>query len=175
VGTNGTATLIGVTGIYLLFFMTTMLGIEPALAGALILASKIYDLVTDPLMGYLSDRTRLMSFRTLFSSLGLLIGTAVAPIIVSTAGGTTVDATILRPPGEVDCVLPPGRAGQVAGTPEGYALMGAVIAVIVFVSMALCLFGAAYSACSRWVRCCRWRLGSGTRAVSARSRPICSA
>jgi glycoside/pentoside/hexuronide:cation symporter, GPH family len=215
VGTNGTATLIGVTGIYLLFFMTTMLGIEPALAGALIFISKIYDLVTDPLMGYVSDRTRsrigrrrpylllgalvsalsawllfdvpafasdtativwyggvlllfatgytifsvpylsmpaemtsdyndrtrLMSFRTLFSSLGLLIGTAIAPIIVSSVGGAAVAPTILRPPGGVDCVLPPSRAGQVAGTPEGYALMGAVIAVVVFVSMALCFFG----------------------------------
>ncbi|MEZ5458904.1 MAG: glycoside-pentoside-hexuronide (GPH):cation symporter [Steroidobacteraceae bacterium] len=214
-GTNGTATLIGVTGIYLLFFMTTMLGIEPALAGALIFASKIYDLVTDPLMGYVSDRTRsrigrrrpylllgavvaalsawllfdvpafasetativwyggvlllfatgytifsvpylsmpaemtsdyhdrtrLMSFRTLFSSVGLLIGTAIAPIIVSSGGGATSAPTVLRPPGGIDCVLPPGRAGQVAGTPEGYALMGTVIAVVVFVSMALCFLG----------------------------------
>lgn len=215
VGTNGTATLIGVTGIYLLFFMTTMLGIEPAVAGALIFVSKIYDLVTDPLMGYISDRTRsrmgrrrpylllgaavsalsgwllfdvpafgsetativwygavlllfatgytifsvpylsmpaemttdyhdrtrLMSFRTLFSSFGLLIGTAIAPIIVSSVGGATLEPTILRPPGGIDCVLPPGRAGQVAGSPEGYALMGSVIAVIVFASMALCFFG----------------------------------
>lgn len=215
VGTNGTATLIGVTGIYLLFFMTTMLGIEPAIAGALIFVSKIYDLLTDPLMGYLSDRTRsrlgrrrpylligavvsglsawllfdvpsfateaatvawyaavlllfatgytifsvpylsmpaemtsdyhdrtrLMSFRTLFSSLGLLIGTAVAPIIVSGGGTAASAATIVRPAADVECVLPPGGAGQVVGTPEGYATMGAVMAVIVFVSMALCFFG----------------------------------
>ncbi len=225
-GTNGTATLLGVTGIYLLFFMTTMLGIEPGLAGALIFASKIYDLVTDPLMGYLSDRTRsrlgrrrpylllgavlsalsawllfdvpsfssptatvvwygsvlllfatgytifsvpylsmpaemtsdyhdrtrLMSFRTLFSSVGLLIGTALAPIIVASAGGTVSSPTILRPPGAVECVLPPGRAGQVAGTAEGYALMGVVIAGIVFVSMALCFFGTRRARCTRPVR-----------------------
>lgn len=220
VGTNGTSTLIGVTGIYLLFFMTTMLGIEPAIAGALIFISKIYDLVTDPLMGYVSDRTRtrigrrrpyllvgavlsaasawlmfnvptfasdtatmvwyagvllvfatgytffsvpylsmpaemtpdyhertrLMSFRTLFGSIGLLIGTAIAPIIVS-AGSATVPGTaaaqptILRPENGADCVMPPTIAGQVAGTLDGYALMGLVIALIVLASMALCFLG----------------------------------
>ena len=219
-GTNGTSTLIGVTGIYLLFFMTTMLGIEPALAGALIFISKIYDLVTDPLMGYVSDRTqtrigrrrpyllvgaalsavsawlmfnvpnfdsdtttmvwyagvlllfatgytffsvpylsmpaemtpdyhertRLMSFRTLFGSIGLLIGTAIAPIIVSAgstgAASTAAPApTILRPENGVECIMPPTIAGQVAGTLDGYALMGLVVALIVLVSMALCFLG----------------------------------
>ncbi len=219
IGTNGTASLIGVTGIYLLFFMTTMLGIEPALAGSLIFVTKIYDLVTDPAMGYLSDRTntrigrrrpyllfgaalsaaaaylmfnvpqfdsdtrllvyytailllfatgytvfsvpylsmpaemtadynertRLMSFRTLFSSTGLLIGTALAPIIVSSASTTSTgpaqDATIIRPATGVDCVLPPTITGQVAGTMQGYAQMGLVIALIVFASMALSFLG----------------------------------
>jgi|JI10StandDraft_1071094.scaffolds.fasta_scaffold116773_2 GPH family glycoside/pentoside/hexuronide:cation symporter len=218
VGTNGTSTLIGVTGIYLLFFMTTMLGIEPAIAGALIFISKIYDLVTDPLMGYLSDRTRtrigrrrpylllgavvsaaaaylmfnvpsfsgdtatmawyagvlllfatgytffsvpylsmpaemtadyhertrLMSFRTLFGSIGLLIGTAIAPIIVSMGSRGAAGAqapTILRPADGADCVMPPTIAGQVAGSLEGYALMGSVVALIVLASMALCFFG----------------------------------
>ncbi len=217
-GTNGTSTLIGVTGIYLLFFMTTMLGIEPAIAGALIFISKIYDLVTDPLMGYVSDRTqskigrrrpylllgafvsaasaylmfkvpvfesgtalmwyygaililfamgyslfavpylsmpaemtsdyhdrtRLMSFRTLFGSTGLLIGTAITPILVSAGGGAAAAATtptILRPADGADCIMPPTIAGQVAGSLEGYALMGAVMALIVFGSMALCFFG----------------------------------
>lgn len=219
VGTNGTSTLIGVTGIYLLFFMTTMLGIEPAIAGALIFISKIYDLVTDPLMGYVSDRTqskigrrrpylllgaivsaasaylmfkvpvfesatalmwyygaililfamgyslfavpylsmpaemtsdyhdrtRLMSFRTLFGSTGLLIGTAIAPILVSAGGGAAASSaaapTVLRPADGADCIMPPTIAGQVAGSLEGYALMGAVMALIVFASMALCFFG----------------------------------
>jgi len=42
---------------YALFYMTTYLGIGVLLAGQLIGLSKFYDLVTDPVMGQLSDRT----------------------------------------------------------------------------------------------------------------------
>ena len=41
-----------------LFFFVTVLKIEPLLAGSLITLSKVYDLVTDPIMGTISDRTR---------------------------------------------------------------------------------------------------------------------
>lgn len=44
--------------IFALFFMTTVLGIEPAVAGTLLLATKLYDAVTDPIMGSISDRTQ---------------------------------------------------------------------------------------------------------------------
>lgn len=219
-GTNGSATLMGVTGIFLLFFMTTVLGISPAVAGTLIFLSKIYDLLTDPLMGYLSDRTatrigrrrpylalgavlcglslyllfsvpamdnqgallawytvllllyatsytvftvpylsmpaemtadyhertRLMSFRTLFGSTGLLIGTAVAPVLVSlgSAGGAEAMAAaeILRPADPAaDCVMSSLEGGQVAGTAEGFRYMGAVLGVVVFASMFMSFLG----------------------------------
>jgi GPH family glycoside/pentoside/hexuronide:cation symporter len=222
-GTNGSATLMGVTGIFLLFFMTTVLGISPAIAGTLIFVTKIYDLITDPLMGHLSDRTasrigrrrpylalgavlcglslyllfsvpaidnqalllgwytvlllvyatsytiftvpylsmpaemttdyndrtRLMSFRTLFGSTGLLIGTAVAPILVAigSAGSTTsapaVAPEVLRPPFPAtdDCVMSSLEGGQVAGTPEGYAFMAAVLGLVVCASMLLSFVG----------------------------------
>jgi glycoside/pentoside/hexuronide:cation symporter, GPH family len=221
-GTNGSATLMGVTGIFLLFFMTTVLGISPAVAGTLIFVSKIYDLLTDPLMGHLSDRTatrigrrrpylalgavlcggslyllfsvpaidnqtlllawytvllllyatsytvftvpylsmpaemtadyhertRLMSFRTLFGSTGLLIGTAVAPILVaigSAAGAgaeAMVAAEILRPADPAaDCVMSSLEGGQVAGTREGFSYMAAVLGVVVFASMFLSFLG----------------------------------
>lgn len=39
-------------------FMTNFLGIGAATVAVLLLASKLYDMVTDPLMGVLSDRTR---------------------------------------------------------------------------------------------------------------------
>lgn len=42
----------------LLTFLIEFVGIAAVTAGALILVSKIYDAVTDPLMGVLSDRTR---------------------------------------------------------------------------------------------------------------------
>lgn len=53
----GTVTMINsVTTLYL-FFLVGVIGIAPALAGMLIFISKIFDVVTDPLMGWISDRT----------------------------------------------------------------------------------------------------------------------
>jgi len=45
-------------GIYLLKFATDELGIAPATMGLLLLASRIWDAFSDPLAGFLSDRTR---------------------------------------------------------------------------------------------------------------------
>lgn len=47
-----------VIGFYYLIFLTDVVRISPALAGTVILISKIYDSVTDPFEGVLSDRTR---------------------------------------------------------------------------------------------------------------------
>ncbi|MGE5378016.1 MAG: MFS transporter, partial [Bacteroidota bacterium] len=47
-----------VIGFYYLIFLTDVIGIAPALAGTVILISKIYDSVTDPFEGILADRTR---------------------------------------------------------------------------------------------------------------------
>ncbi|MDG2244636.1 MAG: glycoside-pentoside-hexuronide (GPH):cation symporter [Rhodospirillaceae bacterium] len=57
-GAHGTSTMIGVLVTYLLNYMTDVLGIAAFLAGAIIFAARMYDLVTDPLMGYISDRTQ---------------------------------------------------------------------------------------------------------------------
>lgn len=43
---------------YYLHFLTSVVRINPALAGTVILISKLYDAVTDPLEGVLTDRTR---------------------------------------------------------------------------------------------------------------------
>lgn len=58
IGSLGTGTLLNAITFLILFYMASVLGIEPALAGALIFASKVYDMFTDPLMGWISDRTR---------------------------------------------------------------------------------------------------------------------
>jgi GPH family glycoside/pentoside/hexuronide:cation symporter len=58
VGTLGVSLQLNTFAITALFFMVTVLKIEPVIAGALITGSKLYDAVTDPLMGYVSDRTR---------------------------------------------------------------------------------------------------------------------
>ncbi|UCE85335.1 MAG: MFS transporter [Deltaproteobacteria bacterium] len=46
------------TSSYLIKFSTDVLGITPAAMGAIFLASRIWDAMSDPLAGYLSDRTR---------------------------------------------------------------------------------------------------------------------
>lgn len=47
-----------IVGIYYLYFLTDVVGLSPALAGTVLLVSKIWDAVNDPLMGVITDRTR---------------------------------------------------------------------------------------------------------------------
>lgn len=47
-----------VISFYYLYFLTDVVRIAPALAGTVILISKIYDAITDPLEGIIADRTR---------------------------------------------------------------------------------------------------------------------
>ncbi|MGH7893759.1 MAG: MFS transporter [Candidatus Binatia bacterium] len=58
VGAIGTVMFSTVPGLLLLYYMTDTLGIAPGLAGAAMFAGKGWDLVTDPMMGAISDRTR---------------------------------------------------------------------------------------------------------------------
>lgn len=43
---------------YLLFFLTTVAGLNPTLAGSVLLVGKLWDAINDPIIGWLSDRTR---------------------------------------------------------------------------------------------------------------------
>jgi oligogalacturonide transporter len=52
---GGTATILS---FFYLVFLTDVIRLNPALAGTVILISKVYDAITDPLEGVLSDRTR---------------------------------------------------------------------------------------------------------------------
>ncbi|MFW5688399.1 MAG: MFS transporter [Spirochaetota bacterium] len=45
-------------GLLFLFFLTDYVGLTPALAGLVFAIGKVLDAVTDPLMGFISDRTR---------------------------------------------------------------------------------------------------------------------
>ena len=58
VGSLGTGMFAAVPGLLLLYFMTDTLGISPGLAGLGVFLPKFWDVVTDPVMGSLSDRTR---------------------------------------------------------------------------------------------------------------------
>ena len=47
-----------ITGFFQALFLTTVAGLSPGAAGLIILISRIWDAISDPLMGMLSDRTR---------------------------------------------------------------------------------------------------------------------
>jgi oligogalacturonide transporter len=47
-----------VISFYYLYFLTDVVRISPALAGTVILISKVYDSITDPFEGIIADRTR---------------------------------------------------------------------------------------------------------------------
>lgn len=54
-GSIGTVVILSTTSILLLFFMTSVLGMNPALAGALLFGAKLFDAVIAPMMGRISD------------------------------------------------------------------------------------------------------------------------
>ena len=57
-GTLGVAVLFNATSFLLLRFLTDFAGLAAAAAGLAIALSKVYDAITDPVMGVVSDRTR---------------------------------------------------------------------------------------------------------------------
>ncbi|MEY2978833.1 MAG: MFS transporter [Prochlorotrichaceae cyanobacterium] len=57
-GDWGTALTANLQLFSLLYFFTNVAGLNPALAGYVLLTGKIWDAINDPLMGVLSDRTR---------------------------------------------------------------------------------------------------------------------
>jgi glycoside/pentoside/hexuronide:cation symporter, GPH family len=57
IGDIGSNFFIVVTGFFLLYFLTDIVGVEPALAGMVLLFPKLWDVISDPIMGVISDRT----------------------------------------------------------------------------------------------------------------------
>lgn len=57
-GDVGSNIFIVTTGFFLLFFLTDVVKIEPAVAGILLLFPKLWDVVLDPIIGGISDITR---------------------------------------------------------------------------------------------------------------------
>ncbi len=57
IGDIGSNIFIVTTGMYLLFFLTNVVGVNPALAGTMLLFPKLWDVVSDPIMGAISDVT----------------------------------------------------------------------------------------------------------------------
>src|SRR5512137_2115313 len=75
---GGAGTLIS---FFYLVFLTDVVQLNPGLAGVVILISKLYDAVTDPFEGVLSDRTRTRLGRRrpyLLAGIGLVLASFVA-------------------------------------------------------------------------------------------------
>jgi GPH family glycoside/pentoside/hexuronide:cation symporter len=56
-GDLGTAIVASLKAFFLLFFLTDVARLSPAAAGSILLVTKFWDSVNDPLVGILSDRT----------------------------------------------------------------------------------------------------------------------
>ena len=60
-GALGVAVLMNSISILILYYLISVVRLDPGLAGTIVFASKLFDVVTDPLMGIISDRAK---FRT---------------------------------------------------------------------------------------------------------------
>jgi GPH family glycoside/pentoside/hexuronide:cation symporter len=58
IGSLGTGIYLTVPSVLLLYYMTEQLGVSPGLAGVAVFLPRLWDLATDPFMGWISDRTR---------------------------------------------------------------------------------------------------------------------
>jgi glycoside/pentoside/hexuronide:cation symporter, GPH family len=85
--------------LYLLFFYTDVLGLAPAVAGAIYMAALIWDGITDPFIGAIVDRTRTRygRYRPYLIFGGVLLGLSFVAMFVGPAAGesgTVVFATL---------------------------------------------------------------------------------
>ncbi len=97
-GSLGTGTVYNALALFGLFYLTTVVGLEPALAGSLFFITKLYDAFSDPLMGVISDRTnhKLGKRRPYLVVGALLLGLSFFLIFnVPTLSTTTLTVTVV--------------------------------------------------------------------------------
>ena len=56
-GALGKDLVCGVVGVYIMFYFTDVIGLNPAFVGTLFLIARVWDTVNDPMMGMLVDNT----------------------------------------------------------------------------------------------------------------------
>ena len=94
-GIEGGATIVwGVFSFFFLFFLTDVVGIQPAVAGTIILIAGIWDAVTDPVAGIISDRTRSKWGRRRPYMIGFLVPFAISAWLLFTNFNLSLGWTI---------------------------------------------------------------------------------
>ena len=78
-GALGKDLVCGVVGVYIMFYFTDVIGLNPAFVGTLFLIARVWDTVNDPMMGMLVDNTRTKwgKFRP-----WILIGTLINAVVL---------------------------------------------------------------------------------------------
>lgn len=84
VGSLGTITYLNVVSALIVLYLTTVVKIDPALAGVLVTAVRLIDAFSDPLMGWITDRTQTRwGRRRPYLLLGALVCGASLPLVYS--------------------------------------------------------------------------------------------
>ena len=94
-GVEGGITVVwGVFSFFFLFFLTDIVGINPATAGTIMLIAGIWDAVTDPLAGIISDRTKSKWGRRRPYLIGFVVPFAVSAWLLFTDFGLSPEWTV---------------------------------------------------------------------------------
>jgi len=96
-GTFGISVMFNSVNLLLQRFATDFLGIAAATFGLIYLVSKVYDAVTDPLMGWISDRTRsrLGRRRPYLALGGLLCAISFVALFNAPSGAQTTESALI--------------------------------------------------------------------------------
>lgn len=95
VGAAGVSMLMNGVSAVVLFYLVAIVKLDPVVAGGLLFAFKILDVITDPLMGIISDRTRSsMGRRRPYLLLGAFVASASMIVLFSTPAFDSEAATI---------------------------------------------------------------------------------
>lgn len=84
IGSLGTMTYLNIVTALVLVYLTSIVGIEPVIAGAIVFGARIFDAFIDPMMGWITDRTNTrIGRRRPYLLLGAIACGLVLPLVYS--------------------------------------------------------------------------------------------